>query len=294
MILVVGATGLLGREICRRLVDHGDPVVALVRPGSPREADLPREGVTIRHGDLRHPETLAAVCTGINAVISTATCTTFRGKGDTLESVDRNGQLALVRAAREAGVERFVYVSLDPGFPESIPFVQFKREVERAVRASGMKWTILQPVAFMEVHLGPALGWDVEKGTGRILGDGNQQVSYISLHDVAAFAVRALDEAALENRDVPLTGPGLVSANEVAAIFEEATGRKFKIQRMPIGVLRVLRVLILPFNPVLASLMGLGLAETPPIDMAPVLAEFPMELISVRDYVKRVVDEARN
>ena len=295
MILVVGASGLLGREICRGLQQQGQPVRALVRPGSPRRREVAGGGIEIVHGDLRQPATLEAACRGVRAVISTATCTTFRRKGDTLATVDRDGQIALVDAARGSGVERFIYVSLDPGLPDHIPFVRYKRQVERAVRESGMTWTILQPGPFMEIHLGPALGWSAEKGTARMVGKGDVPASYISLHDVAAFALRALDEPRMEYSDLPIAGPAPVSPNDALAIFEELTQRRFHVQRMPTLLLRGLSAVVRPFNPVLSSLMGLGAAGAgvPPIDMRPVLEEFPAEMVSVRDYVERLTGTAK-
>lgn len=294
MNLVVGATGFLGREICRRLEERGEPVRALVRPGSPRRREVTGGRIEIVHGDLKQPSTLVAACRGARTVISTATCTTFRRGGDTLETVDRDGQIALVDAARESGVERFVYVSVDPGLPDSIPFVCYKRQVERAIRESGMTWTILKPGPFMEIHLGSTLGWSVEKGTARIVGSGDVPASYISLHDVAAFVLRAIHEPRFRNRDLPLAGPAPVSPNEALAIFEELTGRRFRVQRMPILMLHVLSVVMRPFNPVLSSLMGLGAAAAgvPAIDMRQVLEEFPTELVSVRDYVERLAGTA--
>jgi NADH dehydrogenase len=125
MTLVVGATGWLGAEICRRLRQRGVRVRGLVRLGSPKEAALTGLGVEVVHGDLKDPSSLAAACRGMAAVISTASSTVSRRPGDNLKTVDRDGQLALLEAAQRAGVTRFLYISVSPNLPENCPFLRY-------------------------------------------------------------------------------------------------------------------------------------------------------------------------
>src|SRR5256712_11117147 len=113
MILVVGATGLLGSEICRRLTQRGNPVRALVRTTSnhDRVAKLEGLGAELVRGDLKDRASLDAACRGASAVISTASSTMSRQEGDSIESVDRQGQLSPVDPAAAAGVKHFVPIS---------------------------------------------------------------------------------------------------------------------------------------------------------------------------------------
>jgi NADH dehydrogenase len=290
MNLVVGATGLVGSEVCRRLRERGLPVRALVRPGSPREATLGGIGAEIAHGDMKDAASLEAACRDVATVVSTATSTKSRRGGDSLESVDRTGQLVLLDAARRAGVRRFVYVSLSPNLPANNPLVRYKHEVEAAVRSSGLAWTILQPSCFMEIWFGPALGWDVAGGKARVFGPGTAPVSFISALDVAEFAVLAATRPELQGRALPLGGPAPVSPLDAVAIFEEATGRRFKVQHVPVPVIKTMSLLLRPFDPITSSLMSLGaaVAKGDVIDMAQVRGEFPVKLVSVRDYAARV------
>ena len=98
--LVVGATGLLGPEICRRLTAAGHQVRALVRPTSDtgKRTALTALGVELAEGDLTNPASLPRACGGVHAVISTASSTHSHGGGNSIESVDHHGQLALVDA----------------------------------------------------------------------------------------------------------------------------------------------------------------------------------------------------
>ena len=291
MILVAGATGMLGGEICRRLVDRGFPLRALVRPDSPRRAVLTALPVEICHGDVKQPGTLAVACRGVDTVVTTVNAVAFRRTGDTLQTVDHDGQLALVEAAGRAGVSRFVYVSVTPSLRKGPQLVNCKRTVEQAVRSSGMSWTILQPSAFMEVHLSPIVGWDPKKGRVVVFGSGRAPTSYVSVGDVAAIALLAVQRLELENRDLPIGGPEALGALDALRHFEVAMGRRLRTRRIPVPVLRFMAGLLGPLDPIRASLVGMAaqVAERgDKIDMTSIVSTYGMHLTSVEEYARRV------
>ena len=290
MILVVGATGLLGSEICRRLRARNLPVRGLVRAGSPGEAGLRAMGVEISTGDLRRRADVKAACSGASAVISTATAMGSRDKSLTIRAIDRDAQLQLVEFAAAGGVSQFIYVSVTPNLQPSAPLVRYKREVERAVMASGMRWTILQPSVFMEVWLSSLLGWDIEAGRATIFGAGTAPLSWISVWDVAEFAVRSLDDARLANRVVPLGGPQALTPNAVVELFEKASGRKFTAKHVPRAILRLMSPVVGLFNEGVGSGMSMG-AQSAGGDIidSPLQRELALPLITLHDYAARVV-----
>ena len=175
MILVVGATGLLGTRICERLRAERQPVRALVRrTSSPDKINALRSvGCELVTGDLKEPLQIQAACQGITALISTASSTLSRQPGDTIESVDLEGQLALVNAARSAGIRRFIYASFRDDPTVQFPLTQAKRSVEHAI--ADLDFTSIQASYFMEVWLSPALGFDYIHGKARIPGDGSKR-----------------------------------------------------------------------------------------------------------------------
>jgi uncharacterized protein YbjT (DUF2867 family) len=290
MNLVIGATGVLGSEICRRLRQRGLPVRALVRRGSPREAQLAELGATIAHGDLRKPGTLDVACQGVTTVFSTATAMGSKDRSLTLRAVDRDGQLDLVAAAKAAGVKRFVFISVSPTLEPPAPLIRYKREVERAVRESGMRWTILQPSVFMEIWLGQLLGWDHAAGRATIFGNGAGALNWVSVADVAELAARALDDARLENKTVSVGGPEALSPNDVLRIFEETSGRRYTARRIPRLMLVTLGPVVSVFNEAVGSGMSLGaqgaLGEN--LDTS-FMKSLGLPLTSVREYAQRVV-----
>src|SRR5688500_53349 len=113
MILVAGATGVLGSEIVRRLRQRGDPVRALVHHSSAPEkvAMLERFGAEIVRGDLKDRASLDAATRGASAVITTVTTILTSQPGDSFDATDGAGTRNLIDAAAAARVSHFVFVS---------------------------------------------------------------------------------------------------------------------------------------------------------------------------------------
>ena len=288
MILVVGATGMLGGEICRLLAEQGKPVRALVRGTSSPErvAHLAGLGAEIVRGDLKDRESLAAACRGASAVISTASSTISRQEGDSIGSVDGQGQLNLIEAAEAAGAGHFVFISFSAVGIE-FPLQSAKRSAEDRLRQGRMTYTILQPTCFMEVWLSPALGFDPAHATATIYGGGVNKISWISLQDVARFAVATLDNPQASNRIFKLGGPEALSPLEAVRLAEQAAGKPLAVQHVPEEALRAqFGAASDPLQQSFAALM-LYYAHGDVIDMAATLRALPVsQLKSVRNYLQ--------
>jgi uncharacterized protein YbjT (DUF2867 family) len=290
MTLVIGATGFLGTAVCRQLAQSGRKVRALVRDTADagKRAALETSGAELVRGDLKDAASLAAACRGIDEIVTTASSTLSRQAGDSIETVDRQGILALIAAAREAGVARFVYISIPPNLRFDSPLSRAKREVERALSASGMAWTVLQANYFMEVWLSPALGFDHADGRARVFGPGDQPLAWVSLHDVAGLAVQALDTGATRNRLLAVGGPENLSPLDVVRTFEQVTGRAFAVEHVPVKLLdEQRRSAPDPLSESFAALM-LEYAHGVPMQMDDTLALMPRTLTTVRDYAQAV------
>jgi uncharacterized protein YbjT (DUF2867 family) len=290
-VLVVGATGQLGFRICTGLIRNGHQVRGLTRAGSPRTAELQQAGVAVFPGDLKDAASLDAATRGIQVIVSTATAVVSGGTGNTLAAVDRDGHQALLAAAVKNGVQKFVFVSVSPNLPEVSPLIACKRETERAVRASGLKWTILQPGYFMEIWFGPELGWNLREGKGQFFGPGQARSSGVSIEDVAACSIAAVTEPKSDNQDIPLGGPEALSLVEVVKIFEAVSGRKFSIRKIPLFVPRIGAVVLRPFNPKLASLMAFGAISDRDdvIDAAKAQAIFGLPRTTMQQFAERAL-----
>ena len=238
MNLVVGATGNVGGSVVRALRDQGKPVRAMVRETSDPERvrSLEEFGAEVVPGELRDSNSLARACAGVTTVVSGATAITALGT-DSITAVDRDGQLSLVDAATDAGVDHFIYVSYTRHVDTDDPLTEAKRAVEKRLRESGMAFTILRPSYFMEMWLGPPLGWELAAGSARVLGSGEQRVSWISARDVGAAIVACVDNPDAHGQTIELGGPDAVSPFEVTRLAESITGHEIEVEQVPVEVL---------------------------------------------------------
>lgn len=238
MDLVVGATGLLGQQIALGLRRQGRPVRALVRGGTRHEkaGSLLSAGIEIVDADLTKPETLPGACSGVETVLCTATSMPH-GKDDGLRRVDHDGTLALIDSAERSGVHHFVYTSYSGKIREDSPLETAKRDCEKHLLAARMRFTILRPSYFMEMWLSPALGFDPASGRARIYGSGEGKVSYISLHDVVAFALAVAANPSHPSAFLEMGGPAPLSQLDAVGIFERALGKKVQLEKVPLTAL---------------------------------------------------------
>lgn len=289
MILVVGATGLVGSEVCSILTQGGQQVRGLTRSTSdPAKTErLTKMGVTCVQGDLKDPDSLAKACEGVQAIVTTASATLAQQEGDSLETVDQDGQIALIDAAVQAGVGKVVHVSVPLFEGLDIPLSAAKRAVENHLVNSGLDYTILRPNYFMEVWLGPALGFDHANAKVTIYGEGTNSLSWVSFKDVAAVSAKAIAHEQCRKGTFDLGGPP-VSPNEVVEIFERVSGRSFEVTRMPSADLKAqFEQADHPLQKTFSGLMY-AYALGCPMDSTALLGALGHTLVTVEDYAKAV------
>lgn len=289
-ILVIGATGFLGMEICRRLTGAKRKVKGLVRTSSDttKVQALAQMGVETVTGDIKDIRSRNNAFNGIDYIISTASSTLSRQEGDSIETVDHAGQLNVVESAKKAGVKHFVFISFHPMSSE-FPLQHAKRKVEEELIQSGIVYTILQPTFFMEVWLSPIVGIDYPNAKATIYGEGKNKICWISLYDVAALAVASLDNPATWNKVFELGRPEALSPLEVVSIFEQHRGIPFIVEHEPVEALLTQKAAA-P-DSLGQSFAGLMIAysEEKLIPMEQTLKAIPATLKSVREYASRAL-----
>jgi uncharacterized protein YbjT (DUF2867 family) len=293
MTLVVGATGLLGTEICRRLASAGKPFKAMVRATSdPAKKDVLKQlGGGLVEADLKDRASLDRACEGTTAVITTPTAILSQHPGDTFDTVDLHGQIQLIDAARAAKIGHYIFVSISGNLLKDgdNPLVDAKRAVENYLQQSGLPYSILRPTFFMEIWLSPHLGFDFANAKATIYGSGQNKTSYISLQNVADFAVESLSNPAARNAVIELGSPEAFSQLEVVRMFEEIIGRTFEKQFVSEEALRARKAAAT--NPVEQTFADLTLAAArgDTIEMGEIFGNFSIRPRSVRDYAKAVM-----
>ena len=237
MILVAGATGLVGGMIAHMLLDRGHGVRALVREGRDYRA-LVDAGAEPALGDLKQPSSLAAACRGADVVISTATAGS-RGGDDTPQTVDLDGNRHLIEAARTAGVRQFIYISaLTATVDHPVPLPRAKAETEVTLRDSGVPYTIIAANAIMDVMLPMVVGDRVRaEQPVTLVRDGTRRHSFVAARDVAAFAVAAVDHPSALDRRIAVGGPEAVSWRQVVATYERVWERSIPVRWIAPGEL---------------------------------------------------------
>lgn len=246
-MLIVGATGILGGMITRRLLADGKEVRILVRRNSPSEGlvargmatsarSLIQAGARPVYADLKDRASLDPACEGIETLITTAT-SAMRGGEDTVETVDRWGNRNLIEAAKVAGVKQFIFVTFlgaDPANP--VPLFRAKAETEALLRSNGLPYTILAPNFFLESWVGMVIGIPLQSGQPiALVRDGQRRHSLISIGDVAAFAVAAVGHPEALNQRLILGGPEPVSWRAIVDAFSQAVGRELPVRLVAPG-----------------------------------------------------------
>lgn len=235
-LLVVGATGTLGRQIVRRALDEGHDVRCLVR--SAQRASFLREwGVELIRGSLTKPDTLLPALEGVDTVIDAATA---RPSESVLE-VDWQGKVNLIEATKAAGIQRFIFISIlnSDRFPH-VPLMKVKHSTEKLLAESGLDYTILQPCGFLQGLIGQYAIPILEKQAIWVMGEA-APIAYMDTQDIAKFAIRALAVPATSRRSFPLAGTRAWGAYEIIRLCERKCGQEAKISRMSLGLLRGIR-----------------------------------------------------
>jgi uncharacterized protein YbjT (DUF2867 family) len=287
LILVVGATGLVGREVVLRLRKKEANVRAIVRGGSSRAeaSELPDAGVEVVDADLTRPDSLSAACAGVQTVVCSATSMPHGG-GDAIRRVDRDGTLSLIDAAEQSGVARFVYLSYSGTIQQPSPLETAKRDCEKRLLASSMQTVVLRPTCFTEVWLSPALGFDPKNGTARVYGSGQSPVSWISAFDVADFAVATALAHHCAKEVLELGGPEPLSQLQVVHLFENILHKQIAVQHVSVEALQQQHQSSEPLQKTFAAL-SLAVAAGDVIPTARDNAlRYGVKLHSVRDYAQ--------
>ena len=297
MILVVGATGVLGQKTARLLLADGHQVRAMTRAVG-RASDLAQQGAEVIAGDLIDPDSLARACRGVDRMFVAAH--SFLGRGRYASAaVDDRGHRALIDAARLQGIKRFVYTSVLGASPiHPVDFCRTKYAIEQYLQASGLEHVILRPSAFMEWHAHIFNGKSIlEKGRTQLLGSGTKPRNFVAAIDVAQLAASALTAPSVRHRVVEIGGPGNFNNNEVAELYARTAGIEPRIGHLPRALVGVLARIAQPIHPGISRVMRVSslpndaFSET--FDSAALLREHPMRLTSLQEFVREQVAQAK-
>ncbi|HEY3398666.1 MAG TPA: NmrA/HSCARG family protein [Armatimonadota bacterium] len=234
IILVTGATGKQGGATARHLLASGWPLRALTRdPAKPAAQALAAQGVELMEGYMEDPDALARAMAGVYGVFSVQNTWTAGVEGELEEG------RAVVDAAQAAGVQHVVYTSVGGAERSTgIPHFDSKYELEEYLCASGLAWTILRPVFFMDNLLSPENRKMIDAGTFLFGLPEDTPLQMVAVDDIGAFAAMAFDRAAeFVGKAHELAGDELTMPAAVAKLGA-ALGQEVKYAQLPLDTIR--------------------------------------------------------
>jgi NADH dehydrogenase len=245
-VLIAGGTGFIGSGIARDLVGRR-PIVVLTRDAERARRRSIGAPAAFREGDVTRPETLAAPLEGVDTVVQ---CVQFPGfpveapgRGRTFVHVDAHGTEALVSAAREAGVRKFVYLSGVGADPLSDrPWFRAKGLAEQAVASSGLTFVIVRP------------SWTFGPGDSSLnrfaelirlvpfvfpqIGAGEQRINPVFIDDVARLVTDAVDGDTADGATLEIGGRDVLTIDEIIQATMRVLDRVKPIVHVPVGCAR--------------------------------------------------------
>jgi uncharacterized protein YbjT (DUF2867 family) len=263
MILVIGGTGHLGRQVVELLRVESRNVRVLAR--DPARAAFHDPGVEVVQGDLLDRDSLVAAVRGVESIVVTAHGGNGTGK-DGPRGIEGRGLPQLLETVRSASLRQFVYISTASARPDSpADLFRAKAGVERLLRAGAVPHSILRPTHLLDTWV-PLLAEPlVKKSRQLLIGRGENPVSWVAASDVAQAVARlAVEEG--NGCTAELGGPEALTLRELSTrIQHELAIVPTKTSVVRPGMLRLLSALLRPVNRVASRQMLLGaLLDTRP------------------------------
>ena len=243
-ILVVGATGTLGRQVVKKALDEGYEVRCTVRPRQ-NPADFLRDwGATTVQMDLTDPTSIPAALVGIHTVID---CSTARPEEST-NVVDWEGKVALIQSAQAMGIQRYIFFSIMhcDKHPE-VPLMNIKKCTEEFLEQSGLDYTIFRPTGFMQAIIGnyavPILEEKPVWGTRD-----NTKTAYLDSMDAAKMTMASLRAPEAIGKTLPMAGPRGYTTEQVVRLCETLADCDAEVRDVPVWVLKATRGVLKSFQ----------------------------------------------
>ncbi len=222
MILVTGATGKTGGEVARQLIGQGTPIRVFARDPSKLGSEF--DSAELVTGDFADRGAVEAAVSGVTKAVL------ILSNGE--DQLDLEKQFT--DCAAGAGVKHLVYLSSMESVPGTTNAITSMHvAAEDHIRASGMGWTMIRPTFFMQNLLGSARTIKAEDTISLPVGTG--KIAATDMRDAASVMAAVLtgDDSHI-NQSYDLTGPSLMTMDEVAATFSSVLGREIRYVEQPL------------------------------------------------------------
>src|SRR5215475_295487 len=235
IVLVTGATGRQGGSVIRHMHPKGWKLRALTRdPDSPAAQELVHEGIEVVKGDLENPVALEPATRGVYGIYSVQDFWAVGAKREVQQGKN------LADAAKEAGVEHFVYSSVGGAERNAgIDHWESKWEIEKHIRKLGLPATVVRPAAFMENYYIDQVEIGILKGKLMDPIRGDKPYQTIAADDIGGFVALAFERPnEFIGAELEIAGSELTNI-EAAKVFTRVLGKQVKFRKLPMPMVRL-------------------------------------------------------
>ena len=257
-ILLVGATGTLGRQIAKQAIEEGHEVRCFVR--NPRKASFLQEwGCELTKGNLLNSGDIDYALQDIEVVIDSAT-----GRPEDSKSIyetDWDGKLNLFNACEAKKIKRVIFLSiLLTEKYRNVPLMDVKYCTEKLLEKSSLDYTIFKCAAFMQGVIGQFAIPVLDSQAVWISGTPTK-IAYMNTQDMAKIIVNSINNPKSFKLTLPLVGPKAWDSDEVISLCEKYSNKKAKIFRVSPFLIKVTQNVVSFFQDALNVSERLAFAE---------------------------------
>nr|YP_010170950.1 hypothetical protein K8K75_pgp116 [Chondria tumulosa]QSD57091.1 hypothetical protein [Chondria tumulosa] len=239
-LLVIGSTGTLGRQIVRQSLNDGFQVKCFVR--NFRKASFLKEwGAELIYGDLTSPETIPLALYGITAIID---CSTTRLNDlYNAELIDLKAKYILIESAVKANIKQYIFFSiLISNRDREILLIRLKLLIESRIQNTNINFTIFRIPGFFQ-GLIPQYAIPILDKNSIWITSESSSIPYINTQDIAKIVIKSLAINQFINKSLPLVGSKTWTSLEIVELCEKISGKRAKIARVPIFLLKLIMYL---------------------------------------------------
>jgi uncharacterized protein YbjT (DUF2867 family) len=236
-LLIIGATGTVGRQITKKALDEGLKVKCLVR--NLRKASFLKEwGAELVYGNLSIPQSLPNTLKGVTCIIDASTTRPYEFV--TSEKLDLVAKTKLLELAKAAKIKKYVFLSILNGHKrENIPFMNLKLRFEKQLIESGLNYTIFYLPSLFQGVISQYAVSILDQQT-IVVPQSESKMMYIDAQDIAKCVVLNILSDSSENERIPLITNENWSPKEIITLCEKYSGQTAKTLYTPNIILQFL------------------------------------------------------
>jgi uncharacterized protein YbjT (DUF2867 family) len=300
-VLVIGASGFVGRHLAKKLSADGYSVRCLARTPD-KIRDLAKAGCELVQGDISEPASLQNALKSMDAVYITihtiAAQPANKGSKDYVD-VELNGLQNIVSACRENGVSRVIYVTFLGAAPDAkSTWIRGRWKAEQLLLKSGLDATIIRPGMIAGIG---GQGFNAVVGNAKrrfafVMGSGRQRFRCIAITDLVYYIEGVLNEPGAYGQAYDVGGDEILNITQMIDIVADLLGRQHPRKfHIPLGALNAISSIIEPIikmqKGAMKGLVDSMKTESIGADHKAIAAILPKPLLTFRQSAEKALEK---